>query len=45
MKLTEEAILEYQEAFRKAYKKEISYKDAEEEAQNLLTLFTILIRK
>ena len=45
MKLNQEAVLEYQEIFSQTYGEEISYADAEEEAQNLLTLFQVLLKK
>lgn len=45
MKLNESAVLEFQEIFKSEFGEEISYAEAEAEAQNLLTLFSVIAKK
>ena len=44
MKLDQKSVKEFQEIWKKEFKEEISYETAEEEAQNLLNLFRLIMR-
>ena len=45
MKLSETAVSEFQEIFKSEFGEEISYAEAEKEAQNLLNLFSLIAKK
>ena len=45
MKLNQSAVLEFQSIYQQEFGEEISLTEAENEAQNLLTLFTVIAKK